>query len=343
MTRTLCAAALVCAAFANTAEAAPVTAYGWFPLEEGNTWVYASDNQGYLVDTQVEVISSSDEAYLGNGWYVNYVDGLFADGWDMYDRTNQSEMWLYNNGWQHVFDFDAATGDSWTANAGACDTYNVSARNGDTATTPAGVFTNVKAYAFDRITDPTVRCGAAGLGQVRFAEGIGPVDYTKDGRKAHLLYARTNGTVVAAGPHETRTLDGLETSMVLTSDALTQPHGVQCITWPCPQPLVEVGVAFTVTNVSGATKTLTFGNGQKFEIDLFDGEGAHILSWSDDKFFTQAVETLTLEAGQTEVFYGTLDLGVDGSQITGDFQAVGYLKAPNSGKLAVDLNVAPAQ
>ncbi|MCO4744752.1 MAG: hypothetical protein KC912_08185 [Proteobacteria bacterium] len=335
---------VVALAASTSAVAAPVTAYDYFPLEEGNTWVYATDNQGYLVDTEVAVISASNEAYLGGGWYVNEVTGLFGAPHDVYDHANRSTMWLYNSGWQHVFDFDAPVGASWSMDAGACDTYDVTVRPAGTATTPAGEFADLVDFGFTQIPDANVRCAGPGLSQVRFAPGIGPVDFSANNRKAHLLYARVNGAVAASGPRVTRTLDGIETSIVLTEDALTQPHGVYCFTTPCPQPVAELGFAFVLTNVSSTAQTLNFTSGQRFEIDLFDGEGANVLSWSDNQFFTQATSTVTLAAGQTEVFYGTLDIGIDGAQITGDFQAVGYMvNTEGAGKQAIDFTVAPAQ
>jgi hypothetical protein len=339
------AAALLCAsAFAFPAAAGP-TAYEIFPLEQGNLWVFATDSEGYLVGpTGISVIEVTDEVYLGGDWYANQVEGLLDHPDWFYDHTMASEMWIYDEGWSHLFDFDAEIGDSWSAWGGPCSSYDVTmAATSGTATTPAGDFAGVIDFTLSRQTDPAVRCGNPGLHNLRFAPGIGPVDWANDAQKGHLLYARLDDNVVAAGPHETRTEGTLETTFVVTTDTPENPHPIFCITMPCDQPIAQLGFALVVSNTGTEPQTLSFSDSQRFEVDLFDGEGIHINSWSDGRMFLMALGEVHIAAGTSEVFHGTMPLG-RGAQPLGDHRLVAYMVDEGGApKLTVDVDIQPAR
>lgn len=79
-----------------------------------------------------------------------------------------------------------------------------------------------------------------------------------------------------------------------------------------PDPPVagaSVSWSFRVTNVSDEPLTLTFSSGQRAEVVLSD-EGGEVYRWSEGQVFTQAIEDVTIDAGDEEVFTleGTLDV-----------------------------------
>jgi hypothetical protein len=53
-----------------------------------------------------------------------------------------------------------------------------------------------------------------------------------------------------------------------------------------------------LTNVSDASTDLTFFTGQRAEVVFEDGSG-EVYRWSSDMMFTQAIETIAVEAGAT--------------------------------------------
>jgi len=55
---------------------------------------------------------------------------------------------------------------------------------------------------------------------------------------------------------------------------------------------------FDLTNLTDTSTTLTFTTGQRVEVTLSNGLG-EVYRWSDDMFFTQAIEQVDLVAGTT--------------------------------------------
>src|SRR5437773_12228793 len=52
---------------------------------------------------------------------------------------------------------------------------------------------------------------------------------------------------------------------------------------------------FEVTNEYRQPRTFEFSSGQQFDIELIDETGSVVAAWSDDKYFTQALTSFTLE------------------------------------------------
>src|SRR3989442_7787837 len=56
--------------------------------------------------------------------------------------------------------------------------------------------------------------------------------------------------------------------------------------------------AFTVENQYHLPRTFQFSSGQQFDLEIIDQTGRVVAAWSDDKFFTQALTSFTLEPGE---------------------------------------------
>ena len=102
---------------------------------------------------------------------------------------------------------------------------------------------------------------------------------------------------------------------------------------PCMLPcyLVEEKTAvaeftFEVTNQYPQPRTFQFSSGQQFDVELIDDTGRVVTAWSDDKMFTQALTSFTLDPRQTQTFTAGMPLhDRDGKQLDGTYQARAYL------------------
>ncbi|MBU2601820.1 MAG: hypothetical protein KKA32_06585 [Actinobacteria bacterium] len=92
-----------------------------------------------------------------------------------------------------------------------------------------------------------------------------------------------------------------------------------------PRPAPASGVVFwlfEITNTSDREIRLTFGNGQKGEV-ILSRDGAEVYRWSADKFFTEAIEELSLVPGGSYGFHLSDPLTLE----PGDYDARVFLTA----------------
>lgn len=84
-----------------------------------------------------------------------------------------------------------------------------------------------------------------------------------------------------------------------------------------------VEFAFTVTNASPEAVTLSFPSGQVVDVAVLD-DGKELWRWSDDRVFTQAIGSETLEPGESFVASVTWE-----DPRPGTYTAVASLAAEN--------------
>lgn len=91
----------------------------------------------------------------------------------------------------------------------------------------------------------------------------------------------------------------LEQGIVEVTAAPDPPVAGESVVW-----------SFGVTNTSEEPMTLTFSSGQRADVVLADG-GEEVYRWSEGQVFTQAIEDVTIEAGETVTFdlESTLEIG----------------------------------
>lgn len=64
-----------------------------------------------------------------------------------------------------------------------------------------------------------------------------------------------------------------------------------------------VTFSFAVVNPSGEPVTITFPDGRQVDITVFaHGGGDRLWRWSESRMFTQAIETLAIEAGASRTW-----------------------------------------
>jgi hypothetical protein len=310
---------------------AQADAYGVLPLEKNNLWVYQTNNPAG--EMGVHTLSVKEEAYLGGGWYANDLSGLLRSTTRIWDHVGSWDMWVYDNSnFSKIFRFGAHVGNEWAFRTNACDSYQVRyLANNHEITVPAGTFVNARQYDFTNTPAANVKCAGPALEAIEIIDGVGPVFLKTSEKKSSLMYAYVDSKEVAVGPHETRVLEGVESTMVFNANVFSHEGTAE-----------RLGVAFVVRNVSKATKTFSYNNGQAFEIDVFDEKGALVRRWSDNQFFTQALWNFSLAPKETRVFYGSIELSAtaSGSLLNGTHQVVGYLtNNEGSGKHSVNIQV----
>lgn len=88
----------------------------------------------------------------------------------------------------------------------------------------------------------------------------------------------------------------------------------------------ELRVRLEVQNLSQATQSLQFRSGQTFDLALRDAMGHEMARWSDGRFFTQALQRITLRPGETLVNHLLLALPPQHTPLpTGTYQIIGEL------------------
>ncbi len=318
------------------------TAYDEFPLDRGNLSVFVEDSTGYLAEpTQMNLVEVTAGGYYGRGWFRHTISGLYMSDVELWDHYWGNQMWTYSDSWYTAYDFDAADGDTFRYRIGPCEIYDVTYRTQGSVSTPAGTFGTIRDHRLSGQVDPNVRCMIPPKSQIVTSPGVGVVSYVDGNRKGHLMYAEVAGTVVASGPSSVNRSGNIEVTMVLTDDTLSHST-FNCLTQPCVNPSpAHVQVAFVVKNTGSQDELLFFTSGQTFEIDILDANGRVVRRWSEGRFFTQATRQVPLAAGQTYVYYGVVPatLFANGSELRGQFTAVGYLKASNSPKNDVAISV----
>lgn len=88
----------------------------------------------------------------------------------------------------------------------------------------------------------------------------------------------------------------------------------------------ETELALTVTNQSGHPVKLDFRSGQTYDL-VISREGEEVWRWSYDRFFTQALRSITMEPGESMSFQETWE-GRDNAGNTvppGEYETVGIL------------------
>jgi len=302
----------------------------WFPMQEGNTWTFASSSG----DTRE--ISYSD---VESG--VAWLEGVGREGqWAGLSSSAPNTLYSWNYDayrWEPLYRFGYAV-TPWTIGAG-CDKFTLRRSATDaTVVVPAGSFTGARTISYTHRPPANARCMVPVLSSITFAPGVGPVMLMGgDGVKYTLRSARVNGKSYPAAP--------AAVTSKLTFDQVSYTsysNTIVCITTPCPGNAVTAEARFTysITNGTNETKTWQFNSGCQYDLTLTDAMGRVMRSASEGRACTLALTSINLAPGQTKTFTGSIELQtVDGTQLEGAFTGKAFL-IPRSGAVATP--VAPA-
>lgn len=296
----------------------------WFPLDEGNEWVFESatgKTHTIRVDYRegnLMYVTGLREEPTWFGLSAKYTTNFYV--WNA-----ESQSWGY-----HVRFGYRYTPWKYQPTDSVCDTFQ--GRRLDTGvevSTPAGAFEDARVIGFDWKTPPNAFCAPRGFRSISFAPNVGPVALVD-------AYGETLSLVSAkVGSKEYSASSGKLSLKLATDEAsyLNKPNTIRCITTPCPSNEVTATATFTMT-LSNGTKdayTFQFPSAQHFDFELVDSEGKVVRAWSDDRSFGQVVTQFTLKGGQTKTFTGEVELkDRHGSQLEGTYTVRGVLRMSNA-------------
>ncbi|MHB8873878.1 MAG: BsuPI-related putative proteinase inhibitor, partial [Myxococcaceae bacterium] len=243
----------------------------WFPMSQGNQWVFGSPGGTRTVEVTWAYGSS------------RHVTGLVAEGgqWLGYGASNHNTLSAWSQEsytWSAFIRFGyAVTPWRYDLSESACQRF-IARRSatGVTVQTPAGTFANARSIAFDLDAPSNVRCAAPYFRELTFVAGVGPVKVVSGAGEVFLLQSAKVGAKLIAAPLWAK----------VTSDKavyLNQANTIRCITTPCPGNGVTAQAVFTltVTNRGAASKTWHFSSGHQFDFEVLDASGAVVRAWSD--------------------------------------------------------------
>ena len=272
----------------------------WFPLDEGNEWVFEGSD-----GTQHTIRSEFADQNL------RVVSGLWREPlWLGYSNVNTTNLYGWNDdeaAWSYYVRFGLRNAPwTWTASSGPCDRFDVRREaTGARITAPAGTFSDTRTLSFTQRPAPHVRCAPPQVSAITFAAGVGPVEV--------VLGTQEKLSLISARVGSKRYARKSELEVVVTPDQavyVNQENTIRCITTPCPTNEVTARATFTltVTNTSGKTKTYNFVSSKQYDFQILDGNGDIVSGWSDTIRFAGGQTSITLMSGEKRSFSGSMIL-----------------------------------
>ncbi|HSW50391.1 MAG TPA: BsuPI-related putative proteinase inhibitor [Bryobacteraceae bacterium] len=256
----------------------------YFPLHPGNQWVYRCT--GFCPEpTAVVGVSRMD--YLAGRWY-SLVEG-FGGRRNWLRQDEAGTLWSLDTATgveSRWYAFGAAEGESYDTSIDPCSRRATVAAREERYDGPAGIFP----WAL-RIVYPPGFCMDAGLTEEIFFPWTGLLRRTETTiagpRTWDLIYARTGGVTVISQPE-------LQFSIVLDRSVYTANL------MPPIDPntsIPRMTVRLSLRNTTNEPVTLSFGSGQRYDLELRDERGNVVYRWSDGRAFPMAM-------GEEKVGYG---------------------------------------
>ena len=222
-------------------------------------------------------------ALYGSNWkqYSNYLGQ--QDQWIWTSDNSQQVYWLNNNGdVDLLIDFDDPIGTEYSVDIDGCTDYAKLQNKQTPLNTALAHFERVLQIEF------TGHCRDGGLLSASFVEGVGLVQWQTQsiaGPVSHDLY---NASIQGVDYPK---LHGLQVSTQMDSglfDLNKKTHAAAFI---------------LIQNNNESDINLTFNSGQKFEIEILDEQSNIVNRWSNNRLFTEAIQTVSI-APNTSMKFG---------------------------------------
>ena len=294
------------------ADAGPARAndhWAYFPVWEGNLWLYETQNEDGEPGIHSINVDNSEFIYDQWGRPTSYVQHdifgieqmvLKASGYygSYYTRNL---LWVKSEYgvWDQFLDFSARVGSYWSPRIDACHSYIVTSLPTGAVSVPAGSYQDVKNYDFSHMPDTPSSCESwqTKLVEMSFAPTVGPVRWGDDEHTYDLIYANVYGDdtfTVTGTSHQRVDPNGLATTMVLTRDSFDQGE--------------KMPFAMVARNRGGAPLTLNYDPISTIvELEIFDSNGQ--LVGVDKPYLPVFNHQDNLAVGEAEVHTGYAELG----------------------------------
>jgi hypothetical protein len=290
----------------------------WFPLEQGNQWVFGSASGKHAV----QVVQGEGTLFL--------VEGLFAEPtWVSSTSERANTLYAYRDGrWEPFVKFNRVHA-GWMMGHEACaGFYAHPTEDTEPIATPAGVFSDVKRVAYEQVSDPLALCAPPAFIELGFANGVGVVSI-KNGHNEvmPLVSARVGGKYYPAE----KIVEGNVSTDAAKYESL--PNTIRCIREPCPsnEKTAVMKAAFVVKNQGKDAVEFEFSSGCQFDLRIKNDEGVIVKRLADEMACLQSLTSLRLEPGEEKVYEARLELrDRDGQQLDGEFGLEAQLTAMNN-------------
>ena len=268
----------------------------FFPLEVGNSWTYALTGFAAQGSVTVKVTNAIDvegvRYYKIEGYTVDPVfvrQDVEGKVYELGREPAETARWFtransHDSLW---YDLAAPVGASWESGLPLeCVGMAGIAQPPQEVHVPGGSFNHFVAVAYQG-----ANCADAGVEEEVFAAGVGLIRRTSltigGPRSMVLVSAQVNGKPIGA--------KGLAISLMID-----QPIYFANLQPPV-DPVLSVPVLhaqFKVENTSEQPLAITIPSGQEFDLVIRSEAGEEVFRWSDGKFFTQALQTISFSPGE---------------------------------------------
>lgn len=266
----------VAAWLATAAIAASAQFPDYFPLQEGNQWIYRPveaageplrleiSRTGYFAGKGYVLVSGLPD---GAAWLRLSEDGAL---YRFDPETQREEIWLH---------FAAPVGEPFPTAITPCNRMAVIESREAAWKGPIGEFTNALVVRYL----PSI-CADAGLEKEVYLPWVGLVERTiitiAGPRRYQLVYARLGGVTYVSAP---------ELSLALALDRYR---------YPLTTPPAVLEARLTLRNHRLDPFTLEFTSSQRFDFEIRDERGALLWRWSDGKAFLTVMGTEEIAHGE---------------------------------------------
>lgn len=274
-----------------------IAADDYVPWGKDDFAVYESDS--------FEIIKKSTVDFTIGSWRHFTEFGGLGKFW-VYANPLSENVYLYsseNNSLQYFVDFDSAVGTTTSINVPPCNTGNVvvAAKN-QSLSIPAGNFNQVVRL------DLQTSCADAGVSNMWFAKGVGPVQWAETNITGRVLFSMLNGHINGQNYPKSSgiVLRGQFPDPTLWIDRMP--------IIPDPPPIKTTRVGMTIENHSREVLSYDFSSSQKFDIYIYDERGNLVSKWSRGKGFLTVVTHVEIPPGESFRVGGEVELAYDDGQ-----------------------------
>jgi hypothetical protein len=245
----------------------------YFPLQPGNRWAYRCSGAACGEETVVVEVLQEEEVAGRRYVVLRDLRGALVrlrqdpEGtlWALDPQSASEKVW---------YRFGASPGERYPTALDPCSPVAMVASQNAGYDGSAGRFSNVL-----RIFYLPPLCSDAGLTEEYFLPGTGLLRRTEitiaGPRSYDLIYARTKGGTIPAGPHLRFGL------------AVDRPvYVVSRMPTAAPEDRVpRMTVRITLRNTTNEPVRLRFPTSQRYDLEIQDAEGKHVWRWSEDRAF----------------------------------------------------------
>ncbi len=278
----------------------------YFPLENGNEWIYRVNYPSGHDFVTVKVTGAKEAN--GNTYY--HVDGQpigdlwlrIADDGTVYaldEERQTAAVWAY---------FGGPQGSSYDTSADHCSPKATVQETSGKYSGPLGEFENAFLIVY-----PPAMCADAGLQQDVFLPGVGLVKRVAESfagpRSFDLIYARLGAVTYISNSR-------LSFSLGLDRVVYSRQAGSKALT-------AEARMILTARE---NPITLVFADGQSFDLVVRSEKGDQVYRWSAGRAFTQTVRTEVVEGERNWALVAPL-----GDLPPGKYTARGWLTTMGDG------------